>query len=183
MKKVLCVLTMIAVTGIFFAVNVSFAQKPGFDDKEIRIAQFSPQTGPAALWGAVARGTSVAVDLVNEEGGIHGRKIRYFIRDDQYNPSQAMAVVRELVDKQGIFAFTGGVSGAGCHAVKGYLDGKKILWVVPGTASLNPIDDPPSRYRFHAYPLFQDETSILTKYIVEKRGLRKIGFLYQNDRS
>ncbi len=181
LKKFFCISAVIATLGFFVAANDSFAQKPGFDDKEIRIAQFSPQTGPAALWGAVARGTSVIVDLVNDEGGIHGRKIKYFIRDDQYNPSQAMAVVRELVDRQGIFAFTGGVSGAGCHAVKGYLDSKKILWVVPGTASLNPIDDPPSRYRFHAYPLFQDETSILTKYIVEKRGLKKIGFLYQND--
>jgi branched-chain amino acid transport system substrate-binding protein len=181
LKKIFCISAVIATLGFFVAANDSFAQKPGFDDKEIRIAQFSPQTGPAALWGAVARGTSVIVDLVNDEGGIHGRKIKYFIRDDQYNPSQAMAVVRELVDRQGIFAFTGGVSGAGCHAVKGYLDSKKILWVVPGTASLNPIDDPPSRYRFHAYPLFQDETSILTKYIVEKRGLKKIGFLYQND--
>lgn len=181
MKKIVSILTMIVIVGLLVAVNVSFAKERGFDDKEIRVAQFSPQTGPAATWGAVARGTSVLFDLVNEEGGIHGRKINYFIRDDAYNPSQAMSAVRELVDRRGIFAFTGGVSGAGCHAVKQYLDRNKVLWVVPGTAALNPIDDPPSRYRFHAYPLFQDETSVLTKYIVEKKGIKKIGFLYQND--
>ena len=181
MRKMVSISTIVVIMVLFVAVNASFAQKPGFDDKEIRIAQFSPQTGPAAVWGAVARGTSVLFDMVNEEGGIHGRKINYFIRDDQYNPSQAMSQVRELVDRRGIFAFTGGVSGAGCHAVKQYLDRNKVLWVVPGTAALNPIDDPPSRYRFHSYPLFQDETSVLTKYIVEKMGHKKIGFLYQND--
>jgi ABC-type branched-subunit amino acid transport system substrate-binding protein len=51
--------------------------------------------------------------VVNAEGGIHGRKIKYFIRDDQYSPAVAQVVVKELVEKQGIFAFTGGVSGAG----------------------------------------------------------------------
>ncbi len=180
-RKVFSVSAIILMMCFFVMAGSGYSSEPGFDDKEIRIAQFSPQTGPAATWGAVARGGKLLCDLVNEEGGIHGRKIRYFIRDDQYNPSLAMAVVREMVDKHGIFAFTGGVSGAGCHAVKGYLDSKKILWVVPGTASLNPVDDPPSRYRFHSYPLFEDEASIMTKYAVEELGFKKIGFLYQND--
>jgi ABC-type branched-subunit amino acid transport system substrate-binding protein len=180
-KTALCVFAGIVMVGFFAMADAGFAAKPGFDDHEIRIAQFSPQTGSAAAWGAVARGGKFLFDLVNEEGGIHGRKINYFLRDAQYNPSQAMAAVRELVDRQGVFAFTGGVSGAGCIAVKDYLDSNKVLWVVPGSAALNPVKYPPSRYRFHAYPLFQDEASIVTKYAVEKLGYKKIGFLYQDD--
>jgi branched-chain amino acid transport system substrate-binding protein len=162
------------------------AAKPGFDDKEIRVAQFSPQTGPAAPWGAVARGSGLLFDLINEEGGIHGRKIKYFIRDSQYNPALAQVAVKELVEKYGIFAFTGGVSGAGGQAVKDYLAEKKVLWVVPGTAAINTVADrdkvfPPSPYRFCSYPLFEDEASIVTKYAVETLGYKKIGFLYQND--
>ena len=181
LKKVLCISTIVIMMGFFVAAGAGFSAEPGFDDREIRIAQFGPQTGPAATWGVVARGGKFLFDLVNEEGGIHGRKINYFIRDDHYNPSQAVAVVRELVDRKGIFAFTGGVSGAGLHAVKDYLESKKILWVVPGTAALNPVQDPPSLYRFHSYPLFQDEASIMTKYAVKELGFKKIGFLYQND--
>ena len=90
-----------------------FAGKPGFDDKEIRIGQWGPQTGPAAAWGSIARGTRLLFNIVNEEGGIHGRKIKYFLRDDQYNPAQTKAVVKELVEKEGIFAFVGGVSSSG----------------------------------------------------------------------
>ena len=180
-KKVLCIWTMALIMAIFVTAGSGFSAERGFDDHEIRIAQFGPQTGPAATWGVVARGGKFLFDLVNEEGGIHGRKIKYFIRDDHYNPSQATVAVKELVEQQGIFAFTGGVSGAGLHAVKDYLEGNKILWVVPGTAALNPVQDPPSLYRFHSYPLFQDEASVVTKYAVEKLRYKKLGFLYQND--
>ncbi|OPL13320.1 MAG: hypothetical protein AVO39_03350 [delta proteobacterium MLS_D] len=180
-KKMLCLVAGLVMMGFYLMADTGFAGEPGFDDNEIRIAQFSPQSGPAAAWGAVARGAKFLFDYVNEQGGIHGRKIKYFIRDAQYNPSQAMAAVRELVDRQGIFALTGGVSGAGCIAVKDFVDQHKVLWVVGGTAALNPVDYPPSRYRFHAYPLFQDEASVVTKYLVEERGYKKIGFLYQND--
>ncbi len=175
------------VCSFFLMTILAYAEaKPGFDDKEIRIAQFGPQTGPAAPWGAVARGGALLAEVVNAEGGIHGRKIKYFIRDDQYNAAVALMVVKELVEKHGIFAFTGGVSGAGGQAVKGYLANNKILWVVPGTAALNTVDDQdkdgmPSRYRFCSYPLFEDEASIVTKYAVEKLGYKKIGIIYQND--
>jgi len=177
----LSVFVAVVMMAFFAMADASFAAKPGFDDNEIRIAQFSPQSGPAAAWGVVARGSKFLFDLVNEEGGIHGRKINFLLRDTQYNPTQAMATVKELVSRQGVFAFTGGVSGAGCIAVKNYLDSNKVLWVTPGTAALNPIKYPPSRYRFHAYPLFEDEASVVTKYAVEKLGYKKVGFLYQDD--
>jgi len=112
---------LLAVAVVFLLVANVQAAKPGFDDKEIRIAQFGPQTGPAAPWGAVARGSGLLFQIVNEEGGINGRKIKYFMRDDQYNPAQTAAIVKELVEREGIFAFTGGVSSAGGNAVKGFL--------------------------------------------------------------
>jgi len=176
----------LAVMVVFLLVANVQAAKPGFDDKEIRIAQFGPQTGPAAPWGAVARGTGLLFQIVNEEGGINGRKIKYFMRDDQYNPAQSAAIVKELVEREGIFAFTGGVSSAGGNAVKGYLAENNILWVTPGSAGVNTdakgdIDPVMNPYRYYSYPLFQDEASILTKYLVEKMGFKKIGILYQND--
>ena len=185
MKKIL-IAVMIVFSFSLMTILAYAETKPGFDNKEIRIAQFGPQTGPAAPWGAVARGGALLAEVVNAEGGIHGRKINYFIRDDQYNAAVALMVVKELVEKHGIFAFTGGVSGAGGQAVKGYLANNKILWVVPGTAALNTVDDQdkdgmPSRYRFCSYPLFEDEASIVTKYAVEKLGYKKIGIVYQND--
>lgn len=153
---------------------------PGFDDKEIRVAQWGPQTGPAAPWGSVARGSSILFDLANEAGGIHGRKIKYFYRDDQYNPAQTKAVVKELVERQGIFAFVGGVSAAAGLAVKDYLAQNKVIWVGPAT-SIKEYVSPVNPYLFSVYPLYEDEASILTQHIVEKLKLKKIGVFYQND--
>ena len=153
---------------------------PGFDDKEIRVAQWGPQTGPAAPWGSVARGSSVLFNLVNEGGGIQGRKIKYFYRDDMYNPAQTKAVVKELVEKQGIFAFVGGVSAAGGLAVKDYLKENQVIWVGPAT-SVKEYVFPVNPYLFSVYPLYEDEASLLTKHIVEKLKIKKIGFFYQND--
>ncbi|MCK4534343.1 MAG: ABC transporter substrate-binding protein, partial [Syntrophobacterales bacterium] len=111
MKRTLFAVALAVVCIFVLAVDAS-AGRPGFDDKEIRIAQWGPQTGPAAPWGSVARGSAILFNLVNEEGGIHGRKIKYYVRDDQYNPAQTKAVVKELVERKGIFAFVGGVGGA-----------------------------------------------------------------------
>ncbi len=63
------------VTGSFSAA-FSAEKVRGVTDTEIIIGQWGPQTGPAALWGAVARGTGVFFDMLNEEGGIAGRKIK-----------------------------------------------------------------------------------------------------------
>jgi ABC-type branched-subunit amino acid transport system substrate-binding protein len=178
-KKVL--ISLIAVLAVLLIANATPAATPaGFDDNEIRIGQWGPQTGPAAPWGSVARGSKLLFDIVNEEGGIHGRKIKYFIRDDMYNPAQTAAVVKELVERQGVFAFVGGVSAAGGLAVKDYLAQNKVIWVGPATAVKEYVF-PVQPYLFSVYPLYEDEASVLTKYIVETLKLKKIGILYQND--
>ncbi len=171
---------MVICTVFLIPMLAHAAAKPGFDDKEIRIAQWGPQTGPAAPWGSVARGSDLLFKIVNDEGGIHGRKIKYFIRDDQYNPAQTKAVVKELVEREGIFAFVGGVGAACGMAVKDYLAENKIIWVGPSTA-IKEYVFPVNPYLFAVYPLYEDEASILTKYVVEKLKAKKIAFFYQND--
>jgi branched-chain amino acid transport system substrate-binding protein len=172
---------LIAALAVLTVANITQAAPPaGFDDNEIRIGQWGPQTGPAAPWGSVARGSKLLFDVVNEEGGINGRKIKYFIRDDMYNPAQTAAVVKELVERQGIFAFVGGVSAAGGLAVKDYLAENKVIWVGPAT-SVKEYVLPVQPYLFSVYPLYEDEGSVLTKYIVETLKFKKIGILYQND--
>jgi branched-chain amino acid transport system substrate-binding protein len=179
MKKGLIAM-MILCTVSMIPILANAAAKPGFDDKEIRIAQWGPQTGPAAPWGSVARGSDIAFKLINEAGGINGRKFKYFIRDDQYNPAQTKAAVKELVEREGIFAFVGGVSAACGMAVKDYLAENKIIWVAPSTAIVEYVF-PVNPYIFAVYPLYEDEASILTKYTIEKLQLQKIAFFYQND--
>ena len=178
-KKML--VSLFAALAVLTVASITQAAQPaGFDDNEISIGQWGPQTGPAAPWGSVARGSKLLFDIVNEEGGIHGRKIKYFIRDDMYNPAQTVAVVKELVERQGVFAFVGGVGSATGMAVKDYLAAKKIPWIGP-TAADQDFTKPLNPYLFAIYPLYRDEANILAKYIVEKLKMKKIGILYQND--
>ncbi|RJR17932.1 MAG: ABC transporter substrate-binding protein [Desulfobacteraceae bacterium] len=152
----------------------------GVTDTEIRIGQWGPQTGPAALWGAVARGTGCYFDMINDEGGIHGRKINYFLRDDGYMPPRTKAIAKELIEDKQVFAFASGVGTAPGMAVKKYLDSNKVPWVGPATGSTH-WAFPPSKYLFANYPLYIDEAAILVNYAVKKMGKKRIAFFYQND--
>ena len=81
--------------------------------------------------------------------------------------------MKELVEREGIFAFVGGVGAACGMAVKDYLTQNKIIWVGPSTA-INDYVFPVNPYLFAVYPLYEDEASILTKYVVEKLGPKRL---------
>lgn len=152
----------------------------GITDTEIRIGQWGPQTGPAALWGAVARGTDCYFKMINDEGGIHGRMIRYFLRDDGYQPPRTKAVAKEMLERDEVFAFASGVGTAPGMAVKDYLHENKVPWVGPAAGSTH-WAYPPTRYLFGVYPLYCDEAAILVNYAVKDLGKKRIAFFYQND--
>ena len=172
--------------AMVFTLILSLAAIPAADaergvtDTEIRIAQYGPQTGPAALWGAVARGTGCYFDMINDEGGIHGRKITYYLRDDGYMPPRTKAICKEMVEDKQVFAMASGVGTAPGMAVKSYLHGNKVPWVGPATGSTH-WAFPPTPYLFGVYPLYVDEAAILVNYAVKTMGMKRIAFFYQND--
>ena len=152
----------------------------GVTDNEIRIGQYGPQTGPAALWGAIARGTACYFDMINAEGGIHGRKITYFHRDDGYMAPRTKAIAKELVEDKKVFAMVGGAGTSPGMAVKKYLHNKKVPWICPVSGSAH-WAFPPTKYLFALMPLYIDEAAILVNYAVKKLGKKRIAFFYQND--
>jgi len=168
-----------AVFMVMAFVSVVWAER-GITDTEIRIGQWGPQTGPAALWGNVARGTGCYFQMINAEGGIHGRRITYFLRDDGYMPPKTKAVVKELVEDKKVFGIACGLGTATGMAVKKYLHTKKVPWVGPAAGSTH-WAYPPTRYLFGVYPLYCDEAATLVNYAVKTLGKRRIGFFYQND--
>ena len=153
---------------------------PGVTDEKIVIGQWSPQTGPAALWGSVARGTAAYFDMINEQGGIHGRKLELVIRDDGYNPTRTVAVAKEMAEQEEVFCFIGGVGTATGMAVKDYLAEKEIPWIGPASGSSN-WSTPVTKNLFSLYPKYETEAALLTRYVVEELGKEKVAFFYQND--
>ena len=171
----------VAVLGVFLMSTPGSAQKVrGVTDTEILIGQWGPQTGPAAPWGAVARGTDLLCKIVNEEGGIHGRKLKYFLRDDSYQPAKTKAIAKEFVEQIGVFAVASGVGVATGMTARDYLMENKVIWVGPATGVYEWIT-PIQKYLFAVYPLYDDEAFNLTGYLYEKLGIKKIAMFYQND--
>ena len=178
MKKVLMILFVSLAFFIGFIPGL-MAQE-GVTDTQIHIGQWGPQSGPAAPWGSVARGSGDYFKWINENGGIHGRKIVYHMFDDGYNPAKTKAGVKELQEGTGIFAWVGGVGTSPGLAVRDYLMDKKIPWIGPSTGSLSWVS-PPQKYLFGVYPLYFNEAKTLVKYAVEKMDKKRIAVIYLND--
>ncbi len=177
-KRLMLVLFICLAFLLSFSPNL-FAEE-GVTDTEIHIGQWGPQTGPAAAWGAVARGTGDYFKWINENGGIHGRKIVYHMFDDGYNPAKTKAGVKELQEGTGIFAWAAGVGTSPGLAVRDYLAQKNIPWVGPSAGSMEWVD-PPQKNLFAVYPLYAGEAKALVKYAIEKMGKKRVAIAYQND--
>ncbi len=168
--------------AVFLMTTPVLAQKVrGVTDTEILIGQTGPQTGPAALWGAVARGTGLYFKGINDEGGIHGRKIKYFLRDDGYQPAKTRAIATEFVEQTGLFGVVGCVGVGPGMAVRDYYTENKMLMVSFGCSGVTNWIKPFNRYIFPMYPLYVDEAYGLTRYLFEQMKLTKVAVFYQND--
>jgi ABC-type branched-subunit amino acid transport system substrate-binding protein len=163
------------------ALPASAQKVRGVTDTEIIVGQTGPQTGPAALWGSVGRGTGLFFKGINDEGGIHGRKIKYILRDDGYQPAKTKAIATEFVEQLGIFATVGCIGVGPGMAVRDYYAENKVVMVSFGVSGVTNWIQPFNRYVFPIYPLYVDEARALTEYFFEKMKLTKVAVFYQND--
>src|SRR5690606_25368225 len=106
MKRFILLGFVVALIG-----SLAVAQE-GVTDTEIVIGNWGPQSGPAAAWGAVTVAIEAYFEYVNDQGGIHGRNLVLATRDDGYDPARTVSAVRELIDREGVFAFVAGVGTA-----------------------------------------------------------------------
>ncbi len=171
---------IVIMTAVVFGLTFPVMAEEGVTDTEIHVGQWGPQTGPAAPWGAVARGTDAYFKMINAEGGIHGRKLVHHYFDDAYNPAKTKAGVKQLQEDIGMFAWVSGVGTAPGLAVKDYLMKRKIPWLSPSTGSAHWVD-PPQKYLFTIYPLYSGDAQVLVRYAAEEMGKKHIAIVYQND--
>src|SRR3954447_24906146 len=92
-------LSISLLAAALFAVPMSAQQAHGggVTDTEIRIGNIMPYTGPLTAFAAIGRAEAAYFDMVNERGGINGRKIKFLSRDDSSNPVKALEGAREVV--------------------------------------------------------------------------------------
>jgi ABC-type branched-subunit amino acid transport system substrate-binding protein len=153
---------------------------PGVSDTSIKLGSWGPLSGPAAAWGVVLHSMNAYFAHINESGGIHGRKIEFVYRDDQYNPAKTPAVARELVEKENVFAIVGGIGTANGRAVADYLDGKGVPFFTPASGDRF-WSSGAKKNVYTVYPRYETEGQLLGGYVGGELKAKKIAVLYQND--
>ena len=145
----------------------------GVTGEEIRLGSFAPLTGEYAALGNVGRAMSAYFDWLNDQGGIHGRRVRLILKDDQNDPAQTPGLVRELLREEQVFAMVGGMSSANCLAVKDDVWNRLVPWVNPGS-SAQIWTEPFHAYTFSILPTSITAAKVLARYALTELGVNRI---------
>ncbi len=156
------------------------AADPGVTDTESLIGNWGPPSGPAAAWGSVTTAVDAYFRYINDQGGIHGRKLVLDSRDDGYDPARSVAAVRELIDRDQVFAFVAGVGTANGLAAMPLLQRAGVPWVGPATGS-EVFAEQSNGLIFTTFTDYVVEATLMTRYAVETLGSKNIAIFYQND--
>ncbi len=152
----------------------------GVSSEEILIGTWAPMTGEFENLGNWARSMEAYFKHVNDQGGIHGRRVNLIIKDDNYNPERTREVVNELLTQDRVFCIVGGIGTAHSLAVKDDIQIRLVPWINPGSGS-SVWTNPMHAYTFSILPTDPKAAQILTRYAVEDLELTKIGVFHQND--
>jgi ABC-type branched-subunit amino acid transport system substrate-binding protein len=176
----------LAIAGIAAAaISLSAAAQKKYDtgatDKEIKIGDTKPYSGPASAYGTIGKAISAYFDKINAEGGINGRKIKFISLDDGYNPAKTVEQVRKLVEEEEVLFVFNPLGTPSNTAIQKYMNQKKVpqLFVATGATKWgNPKEFP---WTMGWQPNYQTEGKIYAAHILETKPNAKIGVLYQND--
>lgn len=174
MKRLLVLVFVVAL-----ALGVGSAQN-GVTDTEIVIGTWGPQSGPAAAWGTVATAIDAYFRYINDQGGIHGRQLVLATRDDGYDPARTVAAVRELIDREGVFAFVAGVGTANGLAAMPLIQRAGVPWIGPATGS-EEFAENSNGLIFATFTDYEVEAILMTRHAVTELGSKNIAIFYQND--
>jgi branched-chain amino acid transport system substrate-binding protein len=154
---------------------------PGATDTEIKIGQTVPFSGPASAYATIGKTQAAYFRMVNDQGGVNGRKINLIQYDDAYSPPKAVEQVRKLVESDEVlltFQIVGTPSNA---AVQKYLNQKQVPQLFAATGASRFTDPKNFPWTMGYNPNYQTEARIYAKYILKTYPNAKIGVLWQND--
>jgi branched-chain amino acid transport system substrate-binding protein len=176
------------VTGAALAIALSaqsaYAQKKydtGATDTEIKVGQTVPFSGPASAYATIGKTQAAFFNMINEQGGINGRKITLIQYDDAYSPPKAVEQMRKLIESDEVlltFQIIGTPSNA---AVQKYLNSKKVPQLFAATGASKFTDPKNFPWTMGFNPNYFVEGRIYGQYILKEYPNAKVGILYQND--
>jgi branched-chain amino acid transport system substrate-binding protein len=176
--------TIGATLALVLSAPSAYAQKKydaGATDTEIKIGQTNPSSGPASAYATIGKTEAAYFKMINDQGGVNGRKITLIQYDDSYSPPKAVELVRKLVESDEVlltFQLIGTPSNA---AVQKYLNAKKVPQLFAATGASRFTDPKNFPWTMGYNPNYVVEGRIYGQYILKNHPNAKIGILYQND--
>src|SRR5579864_6211768 len=153
----------------------------GASDTEIKLGQTVPHSGPGSLYGVLGRVGEAYFQMMNEQGGVNGRKVTFLTLDDAYSAPKCVEVTRRLVEQEEVLALFGSLGTAPQTAVHKYLNAKGVPQLLLNTGASKWNDPKNYKWTMAGLPLYPTEARILAKHVVSVKPDAKVGILYQND--
>jgi branched-chain amino acid transport system substrate-binding protein len=154
---------------------------PGVTATEIKIGQTMPYSGPASAYGAIGKADTAYFKMINEKGGINGRKITLISLDDGYTAPKAKEQTRKLVEDEGVAIVFGSVGTAPNTAVQPYLNEKKVPQLFVATGADKWADPSKNPWTMGWQPSYRTEAKIYARYLLKEKPDAKLCVLFQND--
>src|ERR1700683_2354383 len=154
---------------------------PGVTDSEIKIGQTMPYSGPASAYGVIGKTETAYFRMINDAGGVNGRKLNLISLDDGYNPPKTVEQIRRLVEQEQVAFIFNSLGTPPNAAIRQYLNDNKVpqLFVATGAAMFS--DPAHFPWTMGWQPNYQTEAKIFAKHILKTKLDAKIAVLYQND--
>jgi branched-chain amino acid transport system substrate-binding protein len=172
--------------ALVFAPSIVRAQKkydPGVSDTEIKLGHTNPYSGPLSAYGVIGKAEAAYWQMVNDKGGINGRKVNFITYDDGYSPPKTVEMVRKLVEDDKVFAIFQLLGTPTNTVVHKYLNQKKVPQLFVATGASKWGDPKNFPWTMGWQPDYATEGGIYAKHILGQHKGEKIAVLWQNDDS
>jgi branched-chain amino acid transport system substrate-binding protein len=175
---------MAAAVTLAFTMPAAEAQKkydPGASDTEIKIGNIMPYSGPASAYGVIGKTEARFFAMINDQGGVNGRKITFISYDDGYSPPKTVEQARRLVEDDQVLLIFDALGTPTNSAIQKYMNQKKVPQLFVGSGATKWGDPKHFPWTMGWQPNYQSEGLIYAAYILEHHADGKIAVLYQND--
>lgn len=177
--------TVLVATVIVAGVSgTALAQKKydtGATDTEIKVGNLMPYSGPGSAYGVIGQVQAAYFKMINDKGGINGRKVNFISYDDAYSPPKAVEQTRKLVESDEVLLIFDPLGTANNTAIQKYLNAKKVpqLFVAAGATKFNDPKNFPWTMAWQ--PSYQSEAAAYATFLLKEKPDAKIAVFYQND--
>jgi branched-chain amino acid transport system substrate-binding protein len=174
----------LSASGLLFATVLASAAGqygPGASDTEVKIGNTMPYSGPASAYGIIGKTEAAYFTMINEQGGINGRKINFISRDDGYSPPKTVELVRRMVEEDQVLFLFSTLGTPTNTAIHSYLNDNKVPQLFAATGADQWNDPKHFPWTMGLIPSYGTEAHIYARYILKHLPNAKIAVLYQND--